>query len=123
MKIYQPKPLFIERMRELLGKDFQDYMEILKHEPARSIRVNKLKISPEELKKRLENKGWKISQPFKDNPEIIIVEGKVVGENYDKTKEDDNKKSNSINNFKGGGNKKLIDLEPGELGRALEHLL
>lgn len=147
MKIYQPKPLFIERMRELLGKDFQDYMEILKHEPVRSIRANKLKISPEELKKRLENKGWKISQPFKENPEIIIVEGKFVGENDDdKTKEDDNKKSNSINNFQGGGeqfhetklhnsqreklrirggsgNKKLIDLEPGELGRALEHLL
>ena len=129
MKIYQPKPLFTERMKELLGKDFQDYVEILKHEPVRSIRANKIKISPEELKKRLENKGWKISQPFKDNPEIIIVEGKVVGENYDKTKEDDNKKSNSINNFKGGGGvdggkkNNLVELEPGELGRSLEHLL
>lgn len=89
-KIYEPKPLFLERMQELLGKDFQDYMEILKREPVRSIRANKLKISPEELKKKLESKGWKIAQPFKDNPEIMIVEN---------------------------------DLQPGELGRTLEHLL
>ncbi|HEB47087.1 MAG TPA: RsmB/NOP family class I SAM-dependent RNA methyltransferase [Candidatus Pacearchaeota archaeon] len=128
MKIYQPKPLFIERMRELLGKDFQDYMEILKHEPVRSIRANKLKISPEELKKRLENKGWKISQPFKDNPEIIIVEGKYINDSEKNLLTD--KKDVQINNEGGDGdggglkqNKKLIGLEPGELGRALEHLL
>lgn len=127
MKIYQPKPLFIERMKELLGKDFQDYMEILKHEPVRSIRANKLKISPEELKKRLENKGWKISQPFKDNPEIIIVEGKYIDDSEKNLLT--NKKDVQINNEGGGNssglkqNKKLIDLEPGELGRALEHLL
>ena len=89
-KTYEPKPLFLERMQELLGKDFKDYMEILKREPVRSIRANKLKISPEKLKKKLESKGWKIAQPFKDNPEIMIIENK---------------------------------LEPGELGRALEHLL
>lgn len=89
-KTYEAKPLFLERMQELLGKDFENYIEILKREPVRSIRANKLKISPEELKKRLETKGWKIFQPFKDYPEIMIVEN---------------------------------NLEPGELGRKLEHLL
>ena len=89
-KNYEPKPLFIERMKSLLGKDFDSYMDVLKKEPVRSLRCNTLKISVEDLKKRLEKKGWKIKQPFKDFPEIMIVEN---------------------------------ELAPGELGRALEHLL
>jgi len=89
-KSYPPKPLFIERMKLLLGKDFKEYEEILKKEPVRSIRVNTLKISPEKLKKRLEDKGWKINQPWKEYPEVLIVESNLL---------------------------------PGELGRALEHLL
>ncbi|MCK5624375.1 RsmB/NOP family class I SAM-dependent RNA methyltransferase [Candidatus Pacearchaeota archaeon] len=87
---YPPKPLFIERMKLLLGKDFKEYEEILKKEPVKSIRVNTLKISPEELKKKLEIKGWKITQPWKDYPEVMIIESTLL---------------------------------PGELGRALEHLL
>ncbi len=87
---YIPKPLFAERMKSLLGEDFDAYLEILKKEPVRSLRCNTLKISVENLKKRLESKGWKIKQPFRNFPEIIIVENK---------------------------------LNPGELGRALEHLL
>ena len=88
----EPKPLFLERMQKLLPnkKDFQSYLDILKILPVRSIRCNKLKISPQELKEKLEDKGWKIKQPWKDYPEVMIVEN---------------------------------DLEPGELGRALEHLL
>ena len=89
-RTYPPKPLFIERMKLLLGKDFKEYEEILKKEPVRSIRVNTLKISPEKLKKRLEDKGWKINQPWKEYPEVLIVESNLL---------------------------------PGELGRALEHLL
>ncbi len=85
-----PKPLFIERMKELLGEDFEEYDKILKELPVRSIRCNKLKISPENLKKRLEEKGWEISHPFKDHEDIMVIEN---------------------------------DLLPGELGRALEHLL
>ena len=50
-RTYEPKPLFLERMKKLLGKDFDSYMEILKVEPVRSFRCNTLKISPEELKK------------------------------------------------------------------------
>ena len=73
------KPLFVERMKALFnnGKDFQGYMEILKKEPVRSIRCNTLKISPENLKKRLLEKGWKIKQHFNENPEIMIVENNL----------------------------------------------
>ena len=70
---YDPKPLFLERMSALLGKDFESYMEFLKKPLAKSIRVNTLKISPEELSKRLRSKGWSINQPFEENPEIIII--------------------------------------------------
>jgi tRNA (cytosine49-C5)-methyltransferase len=87
---YQPKPLFTERMQELLGKDYESYAEILKKYPVKSIRCNKLKMTPDHLKKRLENKGWKIKQPFENYPEIMIVESPLL---------------------------------PGELGKAIEHLL
>jgi len=89
-KFPELKELFIKRMKELLGEDFGDYIEILKKPPVRSIRCNTLKISPEELKKRLEKKGWKINSLWKNYPEIMVVES---------------------------------NLEPGELGRSLEHLL
>ena len=87
-----PKELFLERIKKLLPdkKDFQNYLDILKVPPVRSIRCNKLKISIEELKKKLEDKKWKIKPPWKNYPEVMIVEN---------------------------------NLEPGELGRALEHLL
>ena len=91
MKTYEPKPLFIERMKSLLGEsDFENYWKIVQTVPVKSLRVNTLKISPKDLKKKLEGKGWKINQPFKNFPEIMIVKS---------------------------------DVQPGELGRALEHLL
>jgi len=71
------KPLFVERMKELLGGDFDSYIEAIEMEPPRSIRCNTLKISPSDLKKRLEAKGWKISQRFKKYPEIMIVENEL----------------------------------------------
>jgi NOL1/NOP2/sun family putative RNA methylase len=91
-KNYLAKSLFLERMKLLLPdeKDFASYLEILKKEVPHSFRCNTLKISPKELKEKLKNKNWKISQPFKDFPEIMIVSS---------------------------------SLQPGELGRALEHLL
>ena len=91
------KPEFKERIKQLLTNedDFKQYIEILDILPVRSIRCNPLKITPEKLKKRLEKKGWKIKQPWKNYPEVMIIEG----------------------------DKKGNDLAPGELGRALEHLL
>jgi NOL1/NOP2/sun family putative RNA methylase len=121
-KNYEPKPLFLERMKELLPdeQDFESYLEILKKEPVRSFRCNTLKISVEELKKRLENKNWRINQPFKNFPEIMIVEGKSVSDKNGVN--DDTKLLGGGGRGFGGGNK-IMDLAPGELGRALEHLL
>ena len=90
-KIIQPKPEFMEKMKKLLSQaDFEKYERIIQEPLLNSIRCNTLKISPEELKKRLEKKGWKISQPWKEHPEVMIVEN---------------------------------ELQPGELGRSIEHLL
>lgn len=89
---YLPKSLFLERMELLLKnkEDFDSYLEIIKKEPVHSLRCNTLKISPNQLKNRLEEKGWKIKIPFEDFPEIMIVTSSLL---------------------------------PGELGRALEHVL
>ena len=89
-KRYPPKDLFVERMKALIGDEYEEYWKVIQEESPKSIRVNTLKITPEELKKKLEEKGWKIGQPFKNYPEIIVIKEK---------------------------------LQPGELGRALEHLL
>jgi len=138
---YEPKPLFLERMQKLLGKEMDAYLEILKKRPVNSIRCNTLKISSEKLKKRLEEKGWKIEQLFKENPEIMIIRGKFANENVnDKSNIND---GSHVNNSSRGWvgeqfhetklqnsqreklriGKELIPLEPGELGRSLEHLL
>jgi len=135
---YHPKPLFVERMKEILGKaEFGRYKKAIEKPVLKSLRANTLKISIEELKKKLEAKGWKIAQPFKENPEIFIVKGKYVDE---KNACEENSGRKNFNNKitsrgMGGGNldggtniektkkENLVDLEPGELGRALEHLL
>lgn len=87
------KPLFVERMKDLLSDegDLKKYLEIINYEPVNSIRCNKIKISPEKLKTRLEEKyKWKISQPWKEYPEVMIIDSNLL---------------------------------PGELGRSIEHLL
>jgi NOL1/NOP2/sun family putative RNA methylase len=79
-KNIEPKPLFLERMQKLLTnkEDFKEYLEFLKKPILKSIRCNTLKISSEKLKKRLEQKGWKINQPWKDYPEVMIVESELL---------------------------------------------
>jgi tRNA (cytosine49-C5)-methyltransferase len=73
----EPKPLFLERMKKLLGKDFEKYLKSLEGVSLKSLRVNTLKISPADLKKRLEKSGWRINQPFKNFPEIMVVESEL----------------------------------------------
>ncbi|MBS3079401.1 NOL1/NOP2/sun family putative RNA methylase [Candidatus Pacearchaeota archaeon] len=89
---YEPKPRFVERIKLLLDNedDVNKFFEVAKTCGKKSIRVNTLKISPEELVIRLKNKGWKINQPFPHYPEIVQID--------------------SI-------------LQPGELGKATEHIL
>jgi len=108
-RIPEPKPLFVERMSKLLNKDDLDnFWEFSKKPLTPSIRCNTLKISPEELRKKLEeNNNWIIEQPWKDYPEVMIVKGKKpTGE----------EKEILIN-------ENTARLSPGELGRCLEHLL
>ena len=78
MRTYEPKPLFLERMKKLLGKEMESYLEILKKRVVNSIRCNTLKISPEELLKRLKSKNWSVNQPFEENPEIMIIENDLA---------------------------------------------
>jgi NOL1/NOP2/sun family putative RNA methylase len=114
-KIPEMKPLFKERMQKLLGDEFKVYEEILKQPILRSIRCNTLKISPEKLKEKLENKGWKIKQPWKNYPEVMIVEGKkciISPEEIENNRD-----------IQGNLKETIECLSPGELGRALEHLL
>ena len=76
---YKMKPLFEERMKLLLPdeKDFNNFSEIIHKEPPISIRCNTLKISPERLKKKLEDKGWKIQVPFAEYKEIMIIQSEL----------------------------------------------
>ena len=151
-KLPELKPLFLKRMQTLLPdkKDFDSYMEIIKQEPVNSIRCNTLKIKPDELKRRLENNNWEISQPSKNYPEIMIVEGKFadvstsddnklvnIEKNKIKLKDDAqikvkdyiNNKKISVNEVNsklgasGSSGGRVGMLSPGELGRSLEHQL
>lgn len=72
----EPKPLFEKRMRELLP-DYDKWIEANQEEVLSSIRCNTLKISPQELKDKLEAKGWKISQPWASYPEAMVITSKL----------------------------------------------
>ncbi|MBS3066586.1 RsmB/NOP family class I SAM-dependent RNA methyltransferase [Candidatus Pacearchaeota archaeon] len=89
--IEKANPIFLNRIKDQLKdeKDYEEFCKISIIPPVNSIRCNTIKISPVELKKRLEKK-WEIKQPFPEFPEIMIVKSK---------------------------------LSPGELGKAIEHIL
>ncbi len=89
---YQPKPKFLERIKQLLnsGQDFKEFLKIAKTRPLKSIRGNTLKIKPEKLITILKNKGWNISQPYPDYPEIIIINTILKPGELGKAKEHEN---------------------------------
>jgi len=146
---YEPKPLFEERMIKLLGEQEykEKFMKIIRTSPPKYIRCNTLKISPAELKKRLEEKNWIIDQPYKDYPEIMIVEGKKFSDSHNKIEDKIN--ASVINSPSVGAGERLHEtssggwagnkiiasanasrggigseqLSPGELGKSIEHLL
>jgi len=74
-RTYEPKPRYVERMNLLLKdeEDVKKFFEFCKTRSKKSIRVNTLKISPNDLMARLKQKGWDPIQPFLDYPEIIII--------------------------------------------------
>jgi NOL1/NOP2/sun family putative RNA methylase len=77
---YPIKEEFRERMKLLLGEETEEFFEICYTQTPSSIRVNTLKTTPEHIKKRLEGYGWNITQPYKEYPEIMIVQGTKPGE-------------------------------------------
>lgn len=81
VKIIKNKPefkkLFSERTKKLLGEETEKFLKYSVKPLRKFIRINTLKISIEDLKKRLKEKGWKISQPFKTIPEAFVVENKL----------------------------------------------
>ena len=86
---YEPKPKFVDRISKLLRnkQDVDKFFEIAKTRPNKAIRCNTLKISPEDLMKRLDSMGWEIEQPFSDYPEIMIVRSELLPGEIGKTKE------------------------------------
>lgn len=88
MASYDPKPIFIERMRKLLNdeQDLNNFFETAKTQPRKSIRVNTLKIEPNKLKEVLENKGWKIRQ-IESHPEILQIISELQPGEIGKAKE------------------------------------
>jgi len=86
---FQPKPEFEARMNALMQdeKDRAEYWKIIHEEPVSSVRCNTLKIQPKELLKILENKGWKINIPFKQHPEIMIIESDLKPGELGRSKE------------------------------------
>jgi len=136
---YKPKPHFKEKIESLLEnkQDIKKFWEISKKGIQKSIRCNTLKISIENLKEKLESKGWKINQPFKNNPEIMIIEGKYPTNHNKKINTKNLSKKDLLLTKKTAKDSSeveseatistskvdLISLEPGELGRSIEHLL
>jgi len=85
---FPPKEGFVTRMEDLLGKaDAEKFFEISYTKTPTSIRCNTLKISVDELKKRLEDYGWKIKQPLEGFPEVMVIESKLKPGEIGKTKE------------------------------------
>jgi len=75
---FPPKEGFVQRMECLLGKkESEKFFEISYTPTPSSIRCNTLKISVDDLKKRLENYGWRLRQPFDEFPEVIIIDSKL----------------------------------------------
>jgi NOL1/NOP2/sun family putative RNA methylase len=78
---YPPKADFVERVEKLIGKeDARKFFEICYTPTPDYIRCNTLKIKPDELKKRLESYGWKVTVPFEEYPEIMLAERFGPGE-------------------------------------------
>ncbi len=79
MKNYEPKEKFVKRMQELLGseKDVEEFFKVAKTRSKKAIRVNTLKIKPDDLIERLIEKGWEVKQVFSNYPEILVVENRL----------------------------------------------
>ncbi|MEM5854845.1 MAG: RsmB/NOP family class I SAM-dependent RNA methyltransferase [Candidatus Aenigmatarchaeota archaeon] len=80
MKLFKS---FEEKFRKILGDEFEELLKFYAEGSKQCIRTNTLKISSEELKKRLEEKGWKL-EPVPWYEKAFFLQ---VGENISKTLE------------------------------------
>ncbi|MCX8194122.1 MAG: RsmB/NOP family class I SAM-dependent RNA methyltransferase [Candidatus Pacearchaeota archaeon] len=71
----EAKPEFIKRIEEMLENETQKFLECIRKPLLPSIRVNTLKISEQELKIKLEKKGWKISKIFEN---AFVIKSKLL---------------------------------------------
>jgi NOL1/NOP2/sun family putative RNA methylase len=72
------KQRFEEYIKKIIPEnEFSEFLKYCEKPTRKIIRCNTLKISPDELKSRLEKKGWEISQPYTDYPEIMIIESQL----------------------------------------------
>jgi NOL1/NOP2/sun family putative RNA methylase len=85
---YPVKPEFRVRVEELIGKkDADAFFQIAYYSSPNYIRCNTLKISVEDLKRRLEDYGWELGQPIDKHPEIMKIESRLSPGELGKTKE------------------------------------
>ncbi|VVB80425.1 tRNA (cytosine(49)-C(5))-methyltransferase [uncultured archaeon] len=74
MAKFQPKEEFKQRIEKLLGEaEAKKFFEISYFACPDIIRVNTLKISPEDLISRLQKLGWVVEQPYKIWPEVLLI--------------------------------------------------
>ncbi len=88
-RLYEPKEKFVERIKLLLDdeEDVKKFFKMAKSEPRKSLRVNTLKISSDELMEGLRQKGWKVDQPFRDYPEIVKITSDLMPGEIGKARE------------------------------------
>lgn len=78
---FPPKEEFVKRIENLLGEnEAKEFFEISYTQTPNYVRCNTLKMDPLELRKRFENYGWKVIVPYREFPEIMILEGTKPGE-------------------------------------------
>jgi NOL1/NOP2/sun family putative RNA methylase len=80
------KPLFVERMKEMLGAEAEEFFDMLQKPLPTIIRANTLKISVDNLKKVLAKK-WQIGQPLKELPEALIIQSTLAPGELGKSEE------------------------------------
>ncbi len=85
---YEPRPVFVERIRNLLENesDVNKFFKVAETRARKSIRVNTLKTSPEKMKKLIMDRGWKINQ-IQGHPEIIQINSELLPGELGNTKE------------------------------------
>jgi len=69
---------FEEKFRPILGEDYQKLVDFLSIGPRQCIRANTLKVDAQELRERLEGKGWELEEvPWYKNAFFVETEEKI----------------------------------------------